>query len=114
PRLPRKDRAAPSLSAARSGNAVPASAAGCGPLVARTEDEREARQERLQQAESDFDALPFDAAAARAFGRVAASLRRSRRKPAARACDANDCSNSGGEWSSRVHLQPSRLTGIDD
>ncbi len=59
-----------------------------GPLVASTDDERAARQAHLQQAESDFDPLPFDAAAARAFGRVAASLRRSGRKPAARSYDA--------------------------
>jgi predicted nucleic acid-binding protein len=32
--------------------------------------------------------LPFDAAAARAFGRVAASLRRAGPKPSARAYDA--------------------------
>jgi tRNA(fMet)-specific endonuclease VapC len=59
-----------------------------GPLVAAAEAEREARQAHLQEAEAAFDPLPFDAAAARAFGRVAASLRRSGRKPAARACDA--------------------------
>jgi tRNA(fMet)-specific endonuclease VapC len=59
-----------------------------GPLVAGSEEERAARQAHLQQAEADFDPLPFDAAAARAFGRVAASLRRSGRKPAARAYDA--------------------------
>jgi tRNA(fMet)-specific endonuclease VapC len=59
-----------------------------GPLVAADESEREARQAHLQQAEAAFDPLPFDAAAARAFGRVAASLRRSGRKPAARAYDA--------------------------
>ena len=47
-----------------------------GPLVARNEQERAARQAHLQQAEADFEPLPFDAAAARAFGRVAASLRR--------------------------------------
>jgi predicted nucleic acid-binding protein len=47
-----------------------------GPLVARDERERAARQAHLQQAEADFDPLPFDAAAARAFGQVAASLRR--------------------------------------
>jgi tRNA(fMet)-specific endonuclease VapC len=51
-----------------------------GPLVARDERERAARQAHLQQAEADFDPLPFDAHAARAFGRVAASLRRARRK----------------------------------
>jgi len=59
-----------------------------GPLVAKTDDERAARQAHLQQAEADFEPLPFDAAAARAFGRVAASLRHAGRKPAARAYDA--------------------------
>jgi predicted nucleic acid-binding protein len=59
-----------------------------GPLVADSESERAARQASLQQAEADFDPLPFDVAAARAFGRVAASLRRPGRKASARAYDA--------------------------
>ena len=59
-----------------------------GPLVAATDDERAARQAHLQQAESDFDPLPFDAAAARAFGQVAASLRMAGRKTTARSYDA--------------------------
>lgn len=59
-----------------------------GPLVAADARERAARQAHLQQAESDFEPIPFDAAAARAFGRVAASLRRNNRKTAARAYDA--------------------------
>lgn len=59
-----------------------------GPLVATSESERAARQAHLQQAEADFDPLPFDPAAARSFGQVAASLRRAGRKPAARAYDA--------------------------
>ncbi|GAA4775405.1 hypothetical protein GCM10023200_04950 [Actinomycetospora chlora] len=59
-----------------------------GPLVARTEAERAARQAVLQQAEADFDPLPFDAAAARAFGRVAAALRGAGRTPQARSYDA--------------------------
>jgi predicted nucleic acid-binding protein len=59
-----------------------------GPLVASTDAERAARQAHLQQAEGDFDPLPFDAQAARAFGRVAASLRRAGRKVNARAYDA--------------------------
>lgn len=59
-----------------------------GPLVATDDAERAARQARLQTTESAFEPLPFDASAARAFGRVAASLRRSGRKPAARALDA--------------------------
>ena len=59
-----------------------------GPLVAKDDTERAARQAHVQQAEADFDPLPFDAAAARAFGRVAASLRKAGRKPSARAYDA--------------------------
>lgn len=59
-----------------------------GPLVTDDPVERAARQAHLQQAEADFDPLPFDAAAARAFGRVAAVLRQAGRKPTARACDA--------------------------
>ncbi len=59
-----------------------------GPLVTADEDERAARQAHLQQAEADFEPIPFDAAAARSFGPVAASLRRAGRKPAARAYDA--------------------------
>lgn len=59
-----------------------------GPLVARDDSERAARQAHLQEAEADFEPLPFDRASARAFGQVAASLRRSGRKTAARAYDA--------------------------
>ena len=59
-----------------------------GPLVARESVERARRQAHLQQAEADFVALPFDSEAARAFGSVAASLRRVGRKRAARAYDA--------------------------
>ena len=59
-----------------------------GPLVATTGAERAARQAHLQQAEADFDPLPFDAAAARAFGGIAADLRAAGRKSSARAYDA--------------------------
>lgn len=59
-----------------------------GPLVASDGPERSRRQLHLQQAEADFDPIPFDAPAARAFGPVAASLRRSGRKATARAYDA--------------------------
>jgi tRNA(fMet)-specific endonuclease VapC len=59
-----------------------------GPLVATDDEERAARQARLQNVESAFDPLPFDNAAARAFGAVAASLHRAGRKTGARAFDA--------------------------
>ena len=59
-----------------------------GPLITSDPVERAARQAHLQQAENDFDAIAFDAAAARAFGAVAAALRCAGRKKAARAYDA--------------------------
>lgn len=59
-----------------------------GPLVASSQEERSARQAHLQQAEADFEPLPFDADAARSFGRVAAGMRRAGRKPATRSYDA--------------------------
>ena len=59
-----------------------------GPLVAKTDRDRIARQSVLQQVEADFHTIPFDDRAARAFGRVAAELRASGRKTTARAYDA--------------------------
>jgi tRNA(fMet)-specific endonuclease VapC len=59
-----------------------------GPHVAPDDAERSARQQHLQQAEADFDVVPFDGDCGRAFGGVAAALRASGRKSAARAYDA--------------------------
>jgi tRNA(fMet)-specific endonuclease VapC len=59
-----------------------------GPLLAKSEGVRIVRQGNLQVAEASFEALPFDSGAARAFGGVAASLRRSGRKTSARAYGA--------------------------
>lgn len=59
-----------------------------GPLVATDPDEKAQRQATLQLAESSYEPLPFDAEAARAFGRVSAALRGSGRKVTARTFDA--------------------------
>jgi tRNA(fMet)-specific endonuclease VapC len=59
-----------------------------GPLVAADSEERARRQAVLQQAEADFVPLPFDDAAARAFGLVAASLRSAGRRTRGRGLDA--------------------------
>jgi predicted nucleic acid-binding protein len=45
-----------------------------GPHAAENAQERAERMERLQTAEATFDQLSFDAAAARAYGRVYAAL----------------------------------------
>ena len=84
-----------------------------GPLVARSDQERAARQALLQQAETDFDAIPFDAAAARAFGQVAASLRRSGRKSSARAYDAMIAATALANGLPVYTCNPSDFSGID-
>lgn len=84
-----------------------------GPPVANTEEERSARQAHLQQAEADFEPLPFDASAARAFGRVAASLRRSGRKSAARAYDAMIAATALAHGLPVYTCNPDDFTGIE-
>jgi len=59
-----------------------------GPLITADDRDRAVRQAHLQKAEAAFDVLPFDTEAARSFGRVASSLRRSGRRKHARSFDA--------------------------
>lgn len=67
-----------------------------GPHAATDPDERARRQDRLQRAEAAFDPLPFDAEAARAYGRVYA-VAAGRKARGARAVDlliaATACGN---------------------
>ena len=84
-----------------------------GPLVAPTETERAARLAHLQQAEADFDPLPFDAAAARAFGQVAASMRRAGRKRSARAYDAMIAAIALANGLPLYTCNPGDFAGID-
>ncbi|MDQ4070866.1 MAG: type II toxin-antitoxin system VapC family toxin [Actinomycetota bacterium] len=51
-----------------------------GPHATDDSDERARRQDRLQRAEAAFDPLPFDSDAARAYGRVFASVMAAGRK----------------------------------
>lgn len=84
-----------------------------GPLVTSDEEERARRQAHLQQAEADFVPLPFDASAARAFGQVAASLRRSGRKAAARAYDAMIAATAFANDLPVYTCNPGDFSGID-
>lgn len=84
-----------------------------GPHVANSQPERAARQAHLQQAEADFEVLAFDAASARAFGTVAASLRASGRKPAARAYDALIASTAIAHELPLFTCNPTDFEGID-
>jgi predicted nucleic acid-binding protein len=67
-------------------SAVTLAELAAGPHATGDAAERARRQDRLQRAEATFEALPFDASAARAFGRiyaaVAAAGRKARGRPA--------------------------------
>ena len=84
-----------------------------GPLVTDDEGERVARQAHLQQAEADFDPLPFDASAARAFGGVAASLRRAGRKADVRVYDAMIAATAIANGLPVYTCSPADFAGID-
>jgi len=84
-----------------------------GPLVATTDADRAARQSHVQQAESDFDPLPFDVPAARAFGRVALALRRSGRAVKPRAYDAMIAATALANGLPLYTCNPKDFTGID-
>lgn len=58
-----------------------------GPHATTDPDERARRQDRLQWASSTWEPLPFDAEAARAYGRVDAAMRSHGRSGRARLAD---------------------------
>lgn len=84
-----------------------------GPLATSDLAQRAIRQVRLQEVEAMFDPLPFDAASARAFGRVAASLRSTGRKPAARAFDALIAATALANDLAVFTCNPDDFAGID-
>ena len=84
-----------------------------GPLVAKSAEERAARQSHVQQAESDFDPLPFDVPAARAFGRVALAVRRSGRAVKPRAYDVMIAATALANGLPLYTCNPKDFTGID-
>lgn len=69
-------------------SAVTLAELAAGPHVAADAKERGVRQDRLQRTEATFDPLPFDTAAARAYGRIYAAVAAAGRKArGARAVD---------------------------
>jgi tRNA(fMet)-specific endonuclease VapC len=84
-----------------------------GPLLADSDRQRTLRLAELQQAEVDFEPLPFDAVAARAFGQVAASLRRAGRKTSARTYDALIAATAIANELPLYTCNPDDFAGID-
>ena len=85
-----------------------------GPLVAEDQLVRARRQSHLLFVEQNFDPLPFDREAARAFGNVASSLRRSGRKVAARTYDAMIAAIALSKNLPVHTCNPADFSGIDD
>lgn len=85
-----------------------------GPLVASTLREQAIRQAQLQEAEADFEPIPFDVEAARAFARVSASLRRAGRKTSARTFDAMIAAIGISNGLPLYTCNPGDFAGIDD
>jgi len=84
-----------------------------GPLVATSDAQRANRMGHVQLADADFDPLPFDAEAARAFGQVAASLRRAGRKVSARTYDAPIAATALAHGLPLYTAKPDDFAGID-
>lgn len=68
-------------------SAVTLAELAAGPHATQDADERARRQDRLQWASSTWDALPFDAEAARAYGRMFAAARAAGQTSHARLAD---------------------------
>lgn len=68
-------------------SAITVAELAAGPLATDDNAERARRQETLQWVAATWDPLPFDAAAARAYGRVFAAVRGVGRTPRSRFAD---------------------------
>jgi hypothetical protein len=76
--------------------------------------ERARRLEILQRAESEFDPVPFDAEAARMYGRVTAAVIAAGRKPRGRAVDLMIASTAIAERLPLYTTNPDDFRGLDN
>ena len=84
-----------------------------GPLVAKDDKTRAERQAHLQYAEGSFDPIPFDDAAARKFGTLAAGLRAQGRKSKARAYDVLIAATAGANGLPVYTCNPDDFNGMN-
>ena len=75
--------------------------------------ERARRLEVLQRAESEFDPIPFDAEAARIFGRVTAAVVAAGRKPRRRIADLMIAATAIAEDLPLYTTNPADYVGVD-
>ncbi|HEY4190516.1 MAG TPA: type II toxin-antitoxin system VapC family toxin [Candidatus Limnocylindrales bacterium] len=111
--LPRLERTQATLPDEAYISTITLAEIAAGPHLASDDAVRGARLAEVQQAEADFDAIPFDAPAARAFGLVAGDIRRSGRKPRGRALDAMIAAIAIANDLPLYTCNPSDFAGID-
>ena len=77
--------------------------------------ERAVRQDRLQRLEATFEAIPFDAAAARAYGRLVATVAATGRKARGkRALDLLIAATAAAEGLPLYTRNPTDFAGLED
>lgn len=84
-----------------------------GPHATGDEGERARRQDRLQWASSMWEPLPFDAAAARAYGRVFAAARAAGRTSRTRLADLLIAATAAARGLSLYTRNPGDFVGLD-
>lgn len=86
-----------------------------GPHATSDAAERARRQDRLQRAEAAFDPIPFDAAAARAYGRIYAGVAaRGRKARGARAVDLLIAAVAAATQLPLCTRNPDDFAGLED
>lgn len=86
-----------------------------GPHATADAEERARRQDRVQRAEAAFDPIPFDADAARAYGRIyAAVAARGRKGRGARAVDLLIAAVAASNGLPLCTRNPEDFAGLDD
>ncbi|WP_431953415.1 type II toxin-antitoxin system VapC family toxin [Actinacidiphila sp. bgisy167] len=76
--------------------------------------ERARRMDVLQRAENEFDPIPFDAEAARIYGRVCAAVIGAGRKPRRRVADLMIAATAIAEGLPLFTTNPDDFKGLDD
>jgi predicted nucleic acid-binding protein len=85
-----------------------------GPALARTPAEAQRRQARLQAVEASFDPLPFDAEAARSYGRVAGAVAEHGRSHRSRVVDLLIAAVAHANHLPLYTRNPDDFTGLAD
>ena len=100
-------------------SAVTLAELSAGPHLVRGDDadaraERARRSDVVQRAENEFDPLPFDAEAARAYGRISAAVTDVGRTPRRRVADLMIAAVAAAQGLPLYTTNPSDYLGVED